>query len=395
MHTEIWRHIGRPLFVLALASGIGAVGARTGHALQAATTPDPAAAEAGAITAEAGANATDADTAAAMLDDQSAARERPWPEGQVGDRVSVFGGNRTIEAGEVVRDVLVVGGNLRIRGDVIGDAVVVGGNLTLHEGGRIRGDVVVAGGNFRNRGGDLTGEVRSMRGAAATTANGPSRARTSRSPLTRIWRGFAGLVSTLALGVVLAGVGSVMVFYGFRYLETVSDTLRASTLRSGGIGLAAAFLIVPAFVVLVVALAVSIVGIPVLLLAIPLYPLAIAAAMIFGLIAAAYAIGERTAEQRRPFDMRHRNAYVYLGTGLVVLFAPVMMGHLVGMTPFLGWLGGLIKFFAFAAIWVATIAGFGAVILSRAGTRRTFARSPEPPTDSILDEDPFLERSEV
>jgi hypothetical protein len=35
------------------------------------------------------------------------------------------------------------------------------------------------------------------------------------------------------------------------------------------------------------------------------------------------------------------------------------------------------------------------VILSRAGTRRTFARAPHPPEDPILDEDPFLERSEV
>jgi hypothetical protein len=391
MRTETWRLFGPHLALLALAGSIGLAAplgamAQATAADTAATLTDPAPAVS---------EATDADDPDAALADDSAPAERPWPTGDIGDRVSVFGGNRTIEEGEVVRDVLVVGGNLRVRGDVVGDAVVVGGNLTLQEGGRIRGDVVVAGGNFRNRGGELTGEIRSMRGATAATASGASRPQRSSSPFNRIWRGFAGLISTLAFAVVLAGVGAVTAFYGFRYLENVSDTLRASTLRSGGVGLAAAFLILPAFIVLVVALAVSIIGIPVLLLAIPLYPLAVAAAMLFGLIAAAYAIGERTTEQRRPFDVRHRNAYVYLGTGLVVLFAPVMMGHLVGMTPFLGWLGSLIKFFAFAAIWVATVAGFGAVILSRAGTRRTFARAPHPPEDPILDEDPFLERSEV
>lgn len=384
MHTELWQRLSGPLCIAAVAAGVAIA---------------PAAAQ--TIPAEA------ADTAVAALDTAAAepaaplAPERPFAESGASDRINILGGSRTIEEGETVRDVLVVGGNLRVRGDVVGDAVVVGGNLTLYETGRIQGDVVVAGGRFRNQGGAVGGEVRSVdRVAGVAAAAGAEAAaeeqapRSGRSSFGRIGRGVAGVVSTLALAVVLAAVGAVLVFYGFRYLETVSDTLRASTLRAGGVGLAATFLIVPAFVVLVVALAVSIVGIPVLILAVPLYPLVIAAALIFGLIAAAYAIGERTSEQNRSFTLRHRNAYAYLATGLLILFAPVVMGHLVGMTPFLGWLGGLIKFFAYALIWVATIAGFGAVLLSRAGTRRTFARSPDA-ADRILDEDPFLEHSEI
>jgi hypothetical protein len=387
MRTELWKLLSRPLLVLTVSAGTAMLAPRV--------------AAAQVDTFEQEAEVAEMDTAA----EAGVGLAEPQPdEGRRrggGDRVSIFGGSRTIEEGESVLDVLIIGGSLAVHGEVRGDAVVVGGNVTLHETGRIRGDVVVAGGRFQNRGGSVGGEVRSVERSAAAAAAGTREIRESRaerrggSMFGRIGRGFAGVVSTLALAVVLAAVGAVLVFYGFRYLETVSDTLRASTLRSGGVGLAASFLILPAFVVLIVALAVSIVGIPVLLLAVPLYPLAIAAAMIFGLVAAAYAIGERTSEQRRPFDMRHRNAYSYIGIGLVVLFAPVVMGHLVGMTPFLGWLGGLIKFFAYAAIWVATISGFGAVILSRAGTRRTFARTPEPPSDPILDEDPFLERSEV
>jgi hypothetical protein len=315
-----------------------------------------------------------------------------------GDWVHVLGGNRTIGEDESVRDVLVVGGNLAVRGEVRGDAVVVGGNLTLHPTGRIAGDVVVAGGRFRDQGGFIGGERRTMDRVPGLAARVEREVRTERARgmgFGRITRGFAGVVSTLALTLVLAAVGAVLVFYGNRYLETVSDTVRGSTLRSGAVGLAAAFLIVPAFVVMVVALAVSIVGIPILLLAIPLYPLAVAAAAVFGLLASAYAIGERTSEQRKPFDFRHRNGYAYLGIGLVVLFAPVVMGHLVGITPFLGWIGSLIKFFAYAVIWVAITIGMGAVILSRGGTRRTFAAAPPPPHDPMLEEDPFLESSDV
>lgn len=311
-----------------------------------------------------------------------------------GDRISVLGGNRTIEEGEVVRDVVVIGGNLRVRGEVSGDAVVVGGNLILYESGRIHGDVVVAGGRFQNQGGTIGGELRTMDrvpGVAAEVQREVREGRHRSSIMSRVGRGFAGIISTLALVVVLGGLGAALVFYGHPYLETVNDTLRSSTLRSGAVGLAALFLVLPAFVLLIVALAVSIVGIPLLLVAIPLYPVAVMAAATFGLLASAHALGERTSEQRSPFDLNRRNSYAYLFTGLVILFAPVVAGYLVGMTPFLGWVGSLIKFFAYVAIWAALTAGLGAVVLSRAGTRRDFARpTPSPLDDTILDDDPFV-----
>jgi hypothetical protein len=380
MRTEPSIDFCRPLAALTLALGLALVTAPPAGAQQTEVDPaDPAAVEA----VEAPQPAETRRTVEVDLDDDS-------------DRVSILGGSRTIQEGESVRDVLVVGGNLRVHGEVRGDAVVVGGNLTLYPTGRIRGDVVVAGGRFRNEGGTVGGELRTVnRGTAAATAGREVTRERRGSSFGRIGRGMAGIVSTLALVVVLAAMGAGLVFYGHRHLETVSDTLRTSTVRSGVVGLAALFLVVPAFVVLIVALAVSIIGIPLLLIAVPLYPLAVAAAAMFGLIAAAYAIGERTAEERKLYDLPHRNAYAYMATGLVILFAPVLMGHLIGMTPFLGWVGALVAFFAYAAIWVATTAGLGAVILSRAGTRRTFARPAPPPRDPILDEDPFLERSDV
>lgn len=316
-----------------------------------------------------------------------------------GDRVSVLGGNRTIAENESVRDAVVIGGSLDVRGTVRGDAVVVGGNLTLHPTGRIGGDLVVAGGRFQNLGGDVAGETRTM-DRVPVIATGETRVRTEsvrhRPFFRRIGSGLAGIVSTAALVLVLGAMGAAAVFYAQRYLETVADTLRSSTGRSTLVGIAASFLVVPAFIVLVVALVVSIVGIPLLILAVPLYPLAVVAASLFGLIAAAYALGDRTAEQRRPYQLRHHNAYAYLATGLVLLFGPVMMGHLIGMVPFLGWVGILIKFVTYGLIWVAMLAGLGAVILSRAGTRRTFAgKPPAVEEEPLYEDDPFLERSDV
>ena len=310
-------------------------------------------------------------------------------------------GDRTIEEGESVEEIVVMGGDLRVRGEVTGDAVVVGGDLILEDSGVILGDAMVTGGELIDQGGRVRGEMRSVQGpglnlsvetaegggtAATPTAEGArdrarnasqSRSNNNDFGFGAIRRGIAGIISTLAFGLVLAGIGAALVFYARPYLETVSDTVRGATLRSAGTGLAATFLAVPAFVVLIVALAVSIVGIPFLLLAVPLYPVALFAAGVFGLLAVSHAIGERTAEQSRDaLDLRYRNSYAYLFTGLGMLVLPHLAAHLISMTGFLGFVGTLLRVVTWIAIWAAATVGFGAVILSRAGRRRTFVAMP-------------------
>lgn len=338
-----------------------------------------------------------------------------------GDIVRI--GDYTVNESDAVGDVVVTGGDLTVLGEVDGDALVIGGDLILDEAGVVTGDALAVGGEIvRNEDwtGRVGGEMRVVDELSALTgrldldeARSEQNRDEIRSEIRReiqqnvrehrptrggsswfspIRDGFAGLISTLAFGLVLAGIGAVLIFYGRAYLDTVSDTARVSTVRAGAVGLAVGFLMFPAFIVLIVALAVSIIGIPLLLLAIPLYPVAIAAAVAFGLLGAAHALGERTAEQRTPIELSYRNSYSYLFIGLGMLLAPMFLAHLLGMTGFLGWLGTLIEVFAWVLISIAATVGLGAVILSRAGTRRTFARpaGDEPPgPDPLLDEEPF------
>jgi hypothetical protein len=316
---------------------------------------------------------------------------------------SVYTEDHTVQAGETVDDIIVVGGDLRVLGTITGNAVVVGGRLLLESTGRINGDATVTGGSIVQNGGQIRGAARTLDGGEelnqkiqrevrahsadidrearitrAVRAERPSRWSIRNRPhLGSVGDGVFGLISTIALGFVLAGIGAVLVFYGRSHLDTVSDTIRASTLRSGIVGLAASFLVIPAFVILVVALAVSIIGIPFLLAAVPLYPLAVAAAAGMGLLGAAHAIGERTSEQRNDgFDFRYRNSYAYLFTGLGMLLAPLVAANLIEMTGFLGFIGVLLKVVTWMVIWAATTIGMGAVILSRAGTRRGFVGRP-------------------
>lgn len=331
---------------------------------------------------------------------RDAAREAARARAQVRDAgVSVLTGDHVVADGEVIDgDMVVVDGDLTVHGEIRGNAVVTGGDLLMEDGGRVMGDAVVTDGELLNHGGRILGEMRTLAVneehvlvmPSAPHAPPPPQAVRVRHPsrFDDVVDGAAGVMSTLAFALVLAGIGAALVFYGLPYLRRVSDTVRLHTGRSAAVGLAASFLVIPAFILLVVALAISIIGIPVLLVAIPLYPLAVVAAFGFGLLAVAHVVGEYTAEQRGGFDFRYRNAYAYVFFGIGLLLAPMLAGHLVGMVGFLGWVGVLLQVLGGLILWAAATLGLGAVILTRAGTREAYVPRAY---DPVLDGDPLFD----
>jgi hypothetical protein len=317
-----------------------------------------------------------------------------------GSRIGLSG--LTVPVGQVVEgDVVAPFGDVRVDGEVKGDVTVGKGDLIVGPNAVIHGDAVVnGGGRLLNQGGRIHGEMRINGGeepaAAAEARPGVEHAmgiRGGRSWLGSFGEGVQGLISTLVFGLILAGIGSALIFYALPQLERVSYVVRSGTLRAGGVGLAANFLSLPAFVVGMVALAVTIVGIPLILLYIPLFWVAVMAAAAFGIVAVAHAIGERTAERGGSYESSKRNAYSYTYTGLAVLLAPQLVAHLLEMTVFLGWLGDLLQLLGGLLLWAAATVGFGAVFLTRAGTRTGWPWKPARGYDPLFDGDSFLDEA--
>lgn len=209
-------------------------------------------------------------------------------------------------------------------------------------------------------------------------------------PVRRIFRGIADIFSILAIYAVLIGIGFAVVFFGRKYLEGVADTARHATIQSGLVGLAGTFLILPAFILGAIVLTISIVGIPVLIAWLPLFPVAVVLAMLFGYLAVAHAAGEALAERR--FNggelFRRANSYYYVLTGVGLLLALYIAANVVEMAgPWLGVVSGVLMFLAVVLTWAAFTIGFGAVLLSRAGTRPKVKRPPDTDidVDSVLD----------
>jgi hypothetical protein len=193
------------------------------------------------------------------------------------------------------------------------------------------------------------------------------------SPLRHVGRGVAGVLSVLVTFAVLFGLGFAAVFFGGRqHLEAVADATRHATMRSFLVGLAASFLVIPAFVLGIVALAISIIGIPVLLVWIPAFPLAVVLGTLLGYIAVAHAAGESLAERRfYGGDWFSRaNSYYYLLTGLGLLLVLFIAANIVEMAgPWLNFIQGILVFLGVVLTWGAATTGFGAVLITRAGSR--------------------------
>ena len=193
-----------------------------------------------------------------------------------------------------------------------------------------------------------------------------------RSPWRHVTRGLGGVFSTLMTYAILVGLGFLIVFFGREYLEAVADTARHQTLRSGLVGLAGSFLVLPAYILGLLALAVSIVGIPLIVVFAPLFPVAVVLAAVAGYLGVAHGAGEALAERRfTGTDWFNRaNSYYYIVTGVGLLLVLFLAAHIVSMAgPWLGFLEGLLMFMAVMLTWFAFTIGFGAFLISRGGSR--------------------------
>lgn len=279
-----------------------------------------------------------------------------------------------------------LGGTLRLAGTVRGDALVLDGTLVLEPSARIEGNVLQVGGAVEEAGGRIAGELLSIRPTAPRAApappaavpapDKPARARTARarqrdlgffgSAARNVGRAVGGLTGTVSALLALGVLGLIAVYFGRPQLELVADTARFGFGRAFLMGLAGQILFLPAVIVL----AVTVIGIPLAVLLVP----ATALALVAGYLAAAHALGEVFAARRYRYQwlerLRRSNSYYYVLSGLALLLLPFAIHAALWLLGGLGgFLRGLTLFAGCVVTWAAATAGFGAVLLTRGGTR--------------------------
>ena len=267
-------------------------------------------------------------------------------------------GGRLISAGETVRGrVAVAYGDLIVNGTLQGDAIAVDGDVVIAAGGRVTGDALAIRGRVRLTGGAVEGEMRTL----SNLASG-ERVAVQMTAAERTKRAVYIVGSVLGL-LLLVGIG-VLVFAGDN-LEGVVETLERRFARSFLVGIAGQLALVPVLLIGLAALAITLIGILLIPFAAVAYALAAAGLFTLGFLAIARVSGKTLI---RPTSGSQRKASLSaLTVGVLAYFAIWLLAAAFTWSPVAG---PILRVIAAIITWVALTAGAGAVILSRAGTRR-------------------------
>lgn len=311
----------------------------------------------------------------AALDQDNGARHLTIADGSAHEGDFSLGSSEDLKG-----NLLVVDGDAVIYGSLRGNLVTVDGDVVVHAGGVISGDVLTLGGELHDEGGEIGGEVRTLKTVQRhVTVN-----QIASKPVSAFQTVLLRSAGVLGVFLTLCAIGFGLVMFGRQNLEIVSDTVSHSFGRALITGLLGQILLLPTFGMLVVGLILSVAGILLLPFAVAIFAMLTVIAVVGGYLAVAHAMGETYTRRRMALGVviGSPNSYRYLLVGLLGLASIWAAWALFGWVPIAG---SIVWGAAFFVSWLLGTAGFGAALLSRAGIRENFAGRLLPP-EALTDE---------
>jgi hypothetical protein len=277
-----------------------------------------------------------------------------------GNEIVRFGADVTVERDEIVEEVVVIGGNATINGEVDGELTVIGGNATLGPEAVIRDDVAIVGGTLNRAPGSV------IEGRIQNVAVGDERWRGANFPgMVRdtIFRDTIGRVGSFAGTLLRIGLLSllalVVVAFGRTWTERIAERASADPLRSGLAGFLGQVLFLPLLLITIVVLVVSIVGIPLLVL-LPFAFLIVMIVALVGFTGVAYYVGGLLASR---FGWTDRGAYVAVLLGVLAIALITLVARATAIVGG-GFFAFPVAFVGYVVEYLAWTLGFGAAILA-------------------------------
>ncbi|MFH1336253.1 MAG: hypothetical protein ABII96_07020 [Candidatus Zixiibacteriota bacterium] len=270
-----------------------------------------------------------------------------------GEDIVKFGKDVVIEEDETIDgSVVIICGNLEVKGTVNEDAVAIWGDVKVDSTGVIEGGVVSVGGEIKKEDGAT------VRGQKTTVSFGP-KGLFRLTPFTGGFYGFAFFARIIKI-ILFLFIGIVVISIVPRHVSKVKDKISEDFFKCALIGFVAEILILPVFLLLII----TIIGIP---LAILVEPLLVVATFILGYTGVSYFIGEKLKART---SLKPETPIMTLIIGILAVEAVLLLARVVGilghpLTP-ISW---ILTFFGWAFWYVVITVGFGAAILTRLGTR--------------------------
>jgi len=264
----------------------------------------------------------------------------------------VVGGSAELEEGSlVVGDVVIVGGDVEIYGEVDGNVIAIGGQAYLGEDCVVNADLVTIGGAVQREEGAL------VRGAiTAEMPDGfelnnfnPEALNANRDWRSTLWNGFkpvGDMIMNVMQALAMAALAAVLALFLLKPMERVSQAVVLQPLPAGGLGILTV-IVLPA---LLLVLAITIILLPLSLIGF----LVLGAGFVFGWIALGLEVGKRMEKMFKVEESWAPAVRAGVGT-----FTLSLLGFAVGMVPCIGWI----------LPFLAAMLSLGGVVLTLFGTR--------------------------
>lgn len=275
---------------------------------------------------------------------------------------TVIGDKAVLNAGDAVHDLVVIGGDAEVDGQVRGDLVVIGGSVTIGTNAELRGDLVVIGGNLEAPPEVRIGGDRVVISPDHAFIPGFDWLHRPVEWATRVGMTARPFPYQYAWSWIIAGIFLLLyILASILFPRSIESSVQVLELRPGGsflTGLLAFMLVVPLAIFLVV----SVVGI----VLVPVIVFGMMVAFFFGKIAVYRYAGQQLGGQL---------GLAFLRKPLVALVIGTAMFYALYMIPVLGFI-----------VWLAIAPlALGAALLA------FFKRfsSPRPPAPAIEPQTPL------
>ncbi|MHB8909462.1 MAG: bactofilin family protein [Syntrophales bacterium] len=257
-----------------------------------------------------------------------------------------IGSDVTVEAGQKVRTVVAIGGQITVSGTVEKNVVAVGGSVVLTKTAVVEGSVVALGG--------VIVIARDARvDGSLTEINSSNVYETLTAALSSEWEGWSWIFAIISLSIFLVILVLALLIVALlpKPVRVISEGIRENTFKVVLCGLLGLVLIAP----LALLLTISVVGIAL----IPLEVIIVACSIILGFISVGQLIGNwalRLLRRTNPGMLRETF------WGLIILW-------IIGWVPYIGW---MVKA-------LAIVVGLGATLITRFGTHQGWKCTPPTP----------------
>ncbi|HEY0777292.1 MAG TPA: hypothetical protein VGD56_04920 [Gemmatirosa sp.] len=276
----------------------------------------------------------------------------PWQTAAPAASVVAPSGGLVVPAGVAQPgSVILVRGPIDVYGTVHGDVLTVFGDVVVHPGARVDGNAASLFGHATR----ADAPANATQTATAAQSAGPV------APPTLA----AALGMPLGWFLLLGALGAAVATRADRQLRAVREVVEQHPARALAAGVAGQLLVVPALVVLVAALAATIIGIVAVPLAIVVYAVAAAGLATLGFLAAAAVLGRALIARARDGGALPARSPAPVLLGLGIVLGLWMVAGAVSRVPGATLVAHTL---AVAVTWIGLSAGFGASLLTRAGT---------------------------